>query len=235
VTLLDGGYDPGRDRAIVLDRQGWHPGVIGIVASRLVERYHRPAILISRPDGDGVARGSARSIPGFDLLEAIRACAGHLERFGGHAAAAGFDIRTDAIEPFRAAFADHARALLPGEPVPELRIDLELRLADVTPEFVRYLQYVGPFGSGNPAPVFAFRQVRVTSAATVGADGQHLRLRLADSGRQLQAIGFRMGSSHGAVARPGSLVDVAAQLQEDEWRGRSRIQAKLVDLRPAGA
>jgi single-stranded-DNA-specific exonuclease len=233
IQRLDGHYDAARDRAIVLDGDGWHPGVIGIVASRLVERYHRPTVLIARTDGDGFARGSARSIPGFDLLEAVRACGGHLERFGGHAAAAGFDIRDDAIVPFRAAFEDLARTLLPDAPVPELRIDLPLRLADVTPELVRYLAYAGPFGAGNPTPVFGIRRVTVTSAAAVGREGHHLKLTLSDDDATLDAIGFRMAATHGALARPGAVLDVAAQLQEDSWRGRTRIQAKLVDVRAA--
>jgi single-stranded-DNA-specific exonuclease len=232
-SLLDGRYDPARDRAIVLAGEGWHPGVIGIVASRIVERYHRPTVLIARPDDDGFARGSARSIPGFDLLAAIRSCGDHLERFGGHAAAAGFDIRVDAIAGFSAAFAEHARALLPTEPVPELRIDLELELGQVTPELVRYLAYAGPFGHGNPTPVFAVRGATVRSAAAVGGDRQHLRLGLEAGDARLQAIGFRMAATHGPLARPGALVDVAVHLQEDEWRGRKRIQGKLVDLRAA--
>lgn len=226
-------YEAGTDRAIVLAREGWHPGVIGIVASRLVERFHRPTILISLPGDGGMARGSGRSIPGFDLLEAVRACGGHLERFGGHAAAAGFDIRPDAVEAFRAAFAGHAASLMPDEPVPVLRIDLEISLHEVTRELVRYMAYAGPFGAGNPTPVFALRGVTVATSSTVGRDGQHLRLRLEDGDRALAAIGFRMAETHGALAKPGSVVDVAAQLQEDTWRGRARLQAKLMDIRPA--
>ena len=233
VRLLNG-FDAARDRAIVLARGGWHPGVIGIVASRLVERFHRPTVLIALPDGDGPGRGSARSIPGFDLLAAVRACGGHLERFGGHAAAAGFDIRRDRIDAFRAAFEDHARGLLPDAPVPELRIDQELRLADVSEELVRYLAYAGPFGAGNPTPVFALRGVRAAGVKAVGREGQHLKLRLRDGSAELAAIGFRMAGSHGPLARSGEPLDVAAQLQEDRWNGRSRIQAKIVDLRPAG-
>jgi single-stranded-DNA-specific exonuclease len=184
--------------------------------------------------GDGVvARGSGRSIPGFDLLAAVRACADHLERFGGHAAAAGFDIRPESIEAFRAAFAAHARHALPAEPVPEVRIDLEIGLGDVTSELVRYLAYAGPFGAGNPTPVFAIPGVTVEAASVVGRDGQHLRLHLRNGSATLQAIGFRMAPTHAALAPPGAVVDVAAHLQEDSWRGRTRLQARLVDFRPA--
>lgn len=233
LALLDDGYDGARDRAVVLAAPGWHPGVIGIVASRVVERVHRPALLIAIPEGEGVARGSARSIPGFHLLDAIRACGAHLERFGGHAAAAGFDIRADRIDGFREAFAARAREVLPEEPTPELRVDLELPLAAATPDLARYLAHAGPFGVGNPTPVFVARGVRVREPKPVGADGRHLRLTLVDGDAALPAIAFRMAETHGEVARPGARVDAAFHLQEDTWRGRRRIQARLVDLRPA--
>ena len=232
LELLDG-YDADRDRGVVLARAGWHPGVIGIVASRVVERLHRPTVLISVPEEGGLARGSARSIPGFDLLDAVRACGGHLERFGGHRAAAGFDIRPDAIEAFRDAFVRAAAERLPEAPVPELRIDVDIPLGGVTPELVRYLAHAGPFGVGNPTPTFVFRRVRAGSIRTVGADGQHLKLRLLAGDAALDAIGFRMAESHGSVARSGELLDVAARLEENEWNGRRRLQAKLVDLRTA--
>ena len=226
-------YDPARDRGVVLARQGWHPGVIGIVASRVVERIHRPTVLISLPTDGGLARGSARSISGFDLLDAIRSCGDHLERFGGHRAAAGFDIRPDRIEAFRAAFATASRERLEDAPVPELRIDVDLPLAEVTPDLVRYMVHAGPFGMGNPTPVFAFRGVRAAAVRTVGSEGAHLKLRIVDGDATLDGIGFRMTETHGALARSGEPLDVAARLEEDSWNGRSRLQAKLVDLRPA--
>lgn len=232
LEALDG-YDPGTDRGVVLAGEGWHPGVIGIVASRIVERIHRPTVLVAVEAGKTVARGSARSIPGFDLFDAIRACGEHLERFGGHRAAAGFDIRTDRIAAFRAAFAEAARERLPEPPVPEQRIDLELEMAEVTPELVRYMAYAAPFGVGNPTPVFALRSVQADGVRLVGADQSHLKLRLTDGGASLPAIGFRMAGSHSAIARSGGPLDAAVKLEEDEWRGRRRIQAKLVDLRPA--
>lgn len=227
-------YEPDRDPALVLADRGWHAGVIGIVASRVVERVHRPAVLISVPEAGGLARGSARSIAGFDLLDAIRACAEHLERFGGHRAAAGFDIRPDRIDDFRAAFERAARERLPEPPVPELRLDVELPLGEVTPELIRYLAHAGPFGVGNPTPVFVFRGVRAGSVRAVGSEGQHLKLRLLDGDAALDAIGFRMAETHGALVRRGDPLDVAARLEEDHWNGRRRLQAKLADVRPAG-
>jgi single-stranded-DNA-specific exonuclease len=233
MDALDG-YDPETDRGIVLAGNGWHPGVIGIVASRVVERIHRPTVLVAVEPGNDVARGSARSIPGFDLLDAIRACGEHLERFGGHTAAAGFDIRTDRVAAFSEAFAAAARERLPDPPVPEQRIDMELAMTEITPELVRYLAYAAPFGLGNPTPVFALRGVMAEEVRGVGRDGAHLKLRLVDGDVGLPAIGFRMTETHGEVARSGGPLDVAVKLEEDEWRGRRRIQAKLVDLKPAG-
>ncbi|MGK7312174.1 MAG: single-stranded-DNA-specific exonuclease RecJ [Candidatus Longimicrobiales bacterium M2_2A_002] len=232
LDALDG-YDPATDRGVVLAGEGWHPGVIGIVASRVVERIHRPTVLIAVDGATGIARGSARSIPGFDLLDAIRACGDHLERFGGHPAAAGFDIRTDRIDAFRAAFTAAARDRLPDPPVPEQRIDLELAMSEITPELVRYMEYAAPFGLGNPTPVFALRGVAAEGVRAVGSDGSHLKLTLSDGDRSLPAIGFRMMGTHGEIARSGGPVDAAVKLEEDHWRGRARIQAKLVDLRPA--
>ncbi|MEJ2503401.1 MAG: single-stranded-DNA-specific exonuclease RecJ [Gemmatimonadota bacterium] len=229
LEMLDGWDD--RDRGVVLAGAEWHPGVIGIVASRVSERLHRPTVLISTPGDGRLARGSARSIPGFDLLDAIRACGEHLERFGGHRAAAGFDIRSDRIAGFRDAFLAAAAERLPEPPVPELRIDGELRLHEITPDLVRFLAYAAPFGVGNPTPVFAIRGVRAERVKAVGSGGPHLKLRLVDGRTALDAIGFRMHATHGEQARSGEPLDVALQLQEDRWNGRPRIQGKLVDLR----
>ena len=233
MEMLAGRYDPSADRAIVLAGAGWHPGVIGIVASRIVERLHRPTVLIALTGDGAMARGSARSIPGFDLLDSIRYCGDHLERFGGHAAAAGFDIRPDRIEAFQRAFHERTRSLLPDEPAPEQRVDMELSLSEISPELVRYMSYMGPFGVGNPTPVFVARGVEAVDVRTVGKEGHHLKMKLREGDTTLPGIGFRMAESHGAIATGGP-VDAAFQLTEDTWRGRRRIQAKLVDLRPAG-
>ena len=141
-------------------------------------------------------------------------------------------VTPEEIDAFRAAFAEHARTLLPEEPRPELRVDLDLPLAEATPDLARYLAHAGPFGVGNPTPVFVARGVRVKDAKPVG-DGRHLRLNLTDGGARLAAIAFRMAETHGEIAASGGPVDAAFQLQEDSWNGRTRLQARLVDLRPA--
>ncbi len=228
VELLAPTFDPARQRGIVLASDGWHAGVIGIVASRIVERVHRPTALIALR-GDGPARGSARSIPGFDLYAAIRDCGEHLERFGGHRAAAGFDIRPDRVDAFREAFDARARAALTDEQlVAEVGVDLEVPLSAADEPLHRYLRHMGPFGIGNPTPVFVARGVEVADARTVG-DG-HVKMRLRQDGTHLDAIGFRMAERYAALPSGGRL-DVAFQLQEDHWRGRARLQAKLVDMR----
>ncbi|MEJ2216603.1 MAG: single-stranded-DNA-specific exonuclease RecJ [Gemmatimonadota bacterium] len=230
VALLAPTYDPDRQRAIVLASDRWHAGVIGIVASRLVEKVHRPTALIALR-GDGHARGSARSIPGFDLYAAIRDCGEHLERYGGHRAAAGFDIRPDRIDAFRAAFDARARAMLTDDQlVAEVGVDLELSLGAADQELYRYLRHMAPFGIGNPTPVFVTRGVDVSGARRVG-DG-HVKMRLLQDGAGLDAIGFRMADRYAAIEADGRL-DVAFQLQEDHWRGRVRLQAKLVDMQGA--
>ncbi len=233
LELLEHGYDPERDYAIVLAAQGWHPGVIGIVASRVVERIHRPTILIAIAQDGGHARGSARSIPAFHLYDALRACGGYLERYGGHKYAAGLEIRPERIDEFREAFNARARAELNAEDlVPEVEVDLDIRLPEANQELYRYLRHFGPFGAGNPAPVFAVRGVSVAGYPRVVGDG-HLKLQLAQDGARLGAIGFRMAEWLKHVDVNRGPIDVAFQLHEDRWGDRVSLQARLVDLRPA--
>ncbi len=224
-------YEPSRDRAVVVAGDDWHPGVIGIVASRLVERICRPVVVVAF-DGDR-GRGSARSIPSFDLHAAIAACAGHLERFGGHHQAAGLDIERDRLSAFREAFCSLARRTLGGaEPRPELRADLELGLNEVGPDLCRYLRHVGPFGRGNPEPVFIARRVHL--AAPKVLKGNHLKFRMARNGASLGAIGFRLADRVPPVqALMKGPVDVAFNLMENTFRGHTTIEAKTLDIRPS--
>lgn len=228
---LEREYDPERDYAVVLSGEDWHPGVIGIVASRVVERIHRPAVLISL-HGDAPARGSARSIRGFHLYDALESCAGLLERFGGHKYAAGLDIHPSRIDAFRAALNERAHAVLTAEDlVPEIEVDLELRLPEATLGLFSLLKHFGPFGNGNPSPVFAARGVAPAGRPrVVGKD--HLKLRLEQDDATLDAIGFRMADRMPWLERAPRL-DVAFQLQENVWNGRTELQARLVDVRPA--
>lgn len=230
LELLAARFDPERDFGVVLAGEGWHPGVIGIVASRVVERIHRPVVMIAL-DGDG-GRGSARSIPGFDLYEAVADCAPHLARFGGHRQAAGMDVRPGALPAFTEAFNAAARARLhPALLQPVLRPDIDLELGAVDLQLVHWLSYLGPHGIGNPGAVFRARRVTVDDARVVGAN--HLKARLRDGARVVDAIGFGLADRFRPDQITGGVWDVLFRLEANEWQGRRRVQARLQDLRPA--
>lgn len=234
MAILERDFDPARDYGVVLAAEGWHPGVIGIVASRVVERIHRPVVLVALDPEGGSSRGSARSIRGFDLYQAIHHCAGHLERYGGHPMAAGLDIHAERVDAFREAFNRYARGILtPEDLVAQVDIDLELRLPEANRKLFDLLQHFGPFGVGNPTPVLAARDVALAGPMRVVGDG-HLKLDLEQDGVRLPAIGFRMADRIPELNRAGGRVDVAFQLQENHWNGRTELQARLVDIRQAG-
>ena len=221
--------DLDRTRGIVLAETGWHPGVIGIVASRVVEEFCRPAVLIALGEHEG--KGSGRSIGAFDLHAGLHECRDLLVRFGGHRAAAGITIEPARVDAFAARFNEVATArLAPEDLVPELRVDLEIPLAAATIDFESLLRHLEPFGAGNPAPVFVARGVHLAAPArTIGKRGGHLKLRLADGAAELEAVGWGMGA-RAATLGPGPL-DVAFRLERDEYNGAIRLQAKLADVR----
>lgn len=231
LASLEIGYDPDRDYGLVLASDGWHPGVIGIVASRMVERLHRPTVMIAL-DGAAEGKGSARSIPAFNLYEAIRDCSDHLVRFGGHRMAAGCAIRADRVDGFREAFNARARKVLREEDlVPEVRIDLEVELRHADHDLVRMLRHAGPFGAGNATPVFAARGVAVAEHRIVGKG--HLKMVLGAYGTTLDAIGFGMGERAQEPGFGAVPMDVAFKLEENHYNGRTTVQARLVDFRPS--
>ena len=231
LAMLEGTYDPQRDYAVVLAAEGWHPGVIGIVASRIVERIHRPVVLIALDAETGRGRGSARSIPAFDLFGAIDRCGRWLERYGGHHQAAGMEIRADRIDGFRTALNERARATLaPADLIPETRVDIDLRLADATPVLLRMLRHFGPFGMGNPSPIFCARGVTVSGYPREVGSG-HLKLTLLQDGVRMAAIGFRMADRLQDMDITRAPIDVVFQLQENHYRGQTELQLKLIDFR----
>jgi single-stranded-DNA-specific exonuclease len=207
-----------RRRAYVVWGDDWHEGVIGIVASRLVERYHRPVVLIA--GGDGLWKGSGRSIPSFDLHGALGACARFLERFGGHRAAAGLSILPEWVEPFADAFAAEAEGLLePEDLVPTTMVDAVLpRGAKLTLDLCEELRRLAPFGLGNPDVTLLAPSCELGELATVG-DGKHLRFRVQRDGRDAGgAIAFGQGTHLDRYRRVGRY-DVAFRLQENHWNG----------------
>jgi single-stranded-DNA-specific exonuclease len=213
---------------IVLAEDGWHPGVIGIVASRIVEEFGRPTVLIGLDGDEG--KGSGRSITRFDLHAGIGSCRHLLKRFGGHRSAAGVTIARDKVDDFARCFNPAARAALtPDDLVPELRIDLEVALADLTPGFESLLRHLEPCGVGNPSPMLFTRGVRLAAPPRVVGPGG-LKLRLQTDNGPLDAIGWSLGARIAEldVSRP---FDIAYRLERDEYQGVSRLQAKLADFR----
>jgi single-stranded-DNA-specific exonuclease len=213
-------------RGLVLARDGWHAGVVGIVASRITERFHRPAVLIALEDAAG--KGSGRSIERFHLYDALAACSAHLVRFGGHKHAAGVTIARDAVEAFRLAFEAHAAEKLgPDDLVPRTRIDGWVSAPEVTERAAEDLNRLAPYGAGHPEPVFAMRG-EPERARPVGAGGAHLKLAF---GRGLDAIGFGLGDRLSLCS--GGAVEAAFTVGFDEWDGTRRLQLRLKDLRAA--
>lgn len=232
LELLEQDFDPETDRAIVLAAKDWHPGVIGIVASRVVEVLHRPTVLIAL-DADGTrGRGSARSIPAFHLYDGLHECAHLLERFGGHKYAAGLEIKAENIPDFRDELLAYAYdRLTPDDLVPELNYDLDVRIPEADAKLHALLRHFGPYGIGNPSPVFVARGVTVASFREVGDD--HAKLDLTQDGARLQAIGFRMAARIRELNVTAAPVDVAFHLQIDRYNGYEYLQARLLDVRIA--
>ena len=223
---VEEGLDLAGVYGLVLAREGWHPGVIGIVASRLVERFGRPTILVALEGEEG--RGSGRSIPGFDLPAALVACAAYLARFGGHTMAAGLTVRRDRLDAFRDAFNAHARGrLTPNDLVPAQRIDLVVRLDELDLRLEHLLQALEPCGPGNPAPGFGTRGAVAGSAK--GGGRNHLRFVLDDGNARLGAIGFDWADRLPDDWSAGP-VDVAFRLERNDFRGDTTLQARVVHI-----
>jgi single-stranded-DNA-specific exonuclease len=215
--------------AIVLGHKGWHPGVIGIVASRLVDRFYKPTIMVALDDDEG--HGSGRSIAGFHLAKALDACTHTLVRHGGHEMAAGLGLRAEKFEDFRTAFLDHARtALVADQLVPVLKIDSLAQLGDVTEALVHEMQRLGPFGQGNPRPVIACRGVTLTAAPKrVGKKGEHVQLFLRQDNRFMKAIAFNAASLCDQL-KPGRPIDLAVEPQLNEWNGNVSVELQVKDI-----
>jgi single-stranded-DNA-specific exonuclease len=212
--------------AIVVAGEGWHPGVVGIVAARLGEEHGRPAVVLAI-DGD-TARGSARAAGGVDVLAALRACGDLFERLGGHRQAAGLTVAAANVEVLRARFVDRVAACAGASVVPSaLRCDAEVEAAELTREVLDELLRLEPCGTGNPAPQIAVRRAEVLRARVVGAG--HLLLELGTQSSSFSAVGFGLG---GLCPTSGATIDVAGVPEIDRFRGRATQRLRLLDLRP---
>jgi single-stranded-DNA-specific exonuclease len=214
---------------LVIAKQGWHAGVIGIVASRIVEQVSRPVVLVALEGETG--KGSGRSISAFDLHAGLSACRQHLIRFGGHRAAAGITVQTDLVPVLQTAFNDVARAQLTADDlVPEQRIDLEVHERDLTDELERLLQYFEPHGLGNPTPMLALREARIETAPRKIGSTDGVRTSISTDTGSIAAIGWRLGD-RAKLLDPATPVDLAFRLERDDYRGADRLQLHLIDVR----
>lgn len=211
---------------IVVSGKGWHHGVIGIVSSKITELYFKPSILLCEEDGE--CKGSGRSIPGFDLHEALMECNDTIDKFGGHAMAVGININKEKVEEFKEEFEKIAKEKEVDKIIPILNLDAEIKLDDVNKEMVDSLKELEPFGEDNKMPIFAFRNLKIDSIRSL-SDGKHLRLSVKDNKNIINAIGFNMGVLADTY-RIGDRVDIAGNLEINSFNGVDSIQINIKDI-----
>jgi single-stranded-DNA-specific exonuclease len=221
-------FDRTRDASIVAGQRDWHHGVLGIVAARIMRRHHRPTLLVGF-DGDGLGKGSGRSIEGFSLVESLGRCAEHLEKFGGHEMAAGLTVQESRFTPFREAFEKLAREMVNEEILtPKLRLDAELPIEDISLTLLETQEMLEPYGMSNPQPIFAARGISPTSEPRVLKE-KHLRLDFQSGRQRVQAIFF--SGAERELPRPPW--DVAFTVERNEFNGRVSAQMQIVAIRAA--
>jgi single-stranded-DNA-specific exonuclease len=219
------------NRIVILDGEGYPAGLVGLVAAKLVEELARPVLMLER--GPETSRGSARSVPGFNMIEALTTCEDLFVRYGGHSAAAGFTIATERLPELESRLLDYAATHLPDEMLaPALEIDADVPLGALSWALLEQIAVLEPFGQSNPQPVLISRRVRVISSRATGAEGQHLKLRLDDGagGPSYDAIAFRLGQLAPHFAKP-RVIDIAYTLEANEWNGSRNLQLNIKDLR----
>lgn len=217
------------DKAIVLAGDEWHQGVIGIVASRLVERYHLPTVMISVVNG--VGKGSARSIPGFHLCEALKECEHLLIRYGGHKYAAGLSIKPEQVEEFRKKFVEVSNRILSDDDiVPKLHIDLEIELTEIDDSFMNTLEQFAPFGPQNMRPVFLTRNCEVSAQPYV-VGNNHLKMRIRKGDAEFDVIGFGFGDMARVISSRGCMVDIVYVVEYNTYNNVTRKQIRVKDIR----
>lgn len=223
------GWDSDENRALVLGMEGWHAGVIGIVASRLVDRLCRPAIMIAITNGTG--QGSGRSVAGFHLSRALAACGEHLTAFGGHEMAAGLKVKTEKLEDFRRAFCDYARSVVSSEMlVPEIKVESIASLAHVTEGLVADLRRLGPFGHGNRKPLLCVKSVTVGGVRTCGRNNAHVQMIARQSDLTIKCIHFN-AAELAPKLQSGVEVDLVVEPMVNTFNGRSNVELEVKDLR----
>ncbi|XID93640.1 single-stranded-DNA-specific exonuclease RecJ [Paenibacillaceae bacterium WGS1546] len=223
--------DGGARRAIVLAKEGWNAGIAGLVASKLVERYYLPSVVLAIDADTGLCKGSARSIEGFDLYAALTQCADLLEHYGGHRAAAGMTMRTDRVPELAASLDELAgQRVAPEDWLPRKRADLVLSLSEVTLADTEALAAMEPFGNGNPAPKFVLRNATIRDSRTMGKTGNHLRFTAEQAGGAIEVVAFGKGDERERMPA-GMRVDLLGELSINEWNGNRKLQLRLQDYR----
>lgn len=223
--------DPETKKLIMLSGKNWHPGVIGIVASRISEKFNRPTILISE-DGDS-CRGSARSIENFDIYKLLMSCKDLFSDFGGHKDAAGFEMPTEMIPALKERLSKEIEAFLSvDELAPRTNIDLEIDFDRISIDLAREIEKLSPFGHGNPDPVLMSRKLKVVESKKVGSKGNHLKIKFSDGNNCVDSIGFGMGALSKDISKDGYF-DVAYNLSVNQWDGFQFPQIGIVDIRRA--
>lgn len=224
--------DIAKAHVLVVAGEEWHPGVIGIVASRVVEKYYRPTIIISLQDG--ICKGSCRSIPGFHICDALQHCSQYLMGFGGHAQAAGLSLSAASVSDFERAMDAYADQILqPEDYIPVVDVECELPMEKISEELIQEISRMEPFGMGNPSPLFLGSDIRGSYAQCKGRDGKHLGFHIDSRSRSLEAIGWNIGELAGLVNRQP--VDFVFVPEINDFRGRHTVQCKIRELRPAKA
>ncbi|GKV54390.1 single-stranded-DNA-specific exonuclease RecJ [Sporosarcina sp. NCCP-2222] len=216
---------------IVLDGEGWNPGVVGIVASRMTEKYYRPSIILSVDRETGMAKGSARSIEGFDLYKELSKCADLLPHFGGHQMAAGMTLPAEDVETLRERLNEQGKRTLSDELLmPKLHIDVPIKLDEIEVDIIDSMETLRPFGMSFEKPVFLLEDVSVTSIRKIGASKDHLKMEVEEGGLKLDAIGFGLGALADDMS-PAVKLSLTGDLQVNEWNGRKKPQLLLGDVR----
>ncbi len=212
--------------AIVVGGENWHHGVIGIVSSKITDLYFKPSILLCYEDD--LAKGSGRSIPGFDLHEALMKCQDTIERFGGHSMAIGITIKKDKFNDFAKEFEKIAKDAKIDEIIPIINIDAKINLSDVSRETVESLKQLEPFGEGNKMPIFAFKNLKIDSIRSL-SEGKHIKMTLKDGNSVVNAIGFNLGYLADEY-RIGDKIDVVGTLEINSFNGVDNLQINLKDV-----
>ncbi len=227
--ITQAGMDHPDRKSIVLANESWHAGIIGIVASRIIDKYYRPTILLNIDDG--ISRGSGRSVPGFDILEAIKACSEYTEKFGGHSMAAGVTIKSEKIGDFTVTFEEFAQQnLTENDTISRLNIDSEISIGQLTEHVVRELKLLGPFGQGNPNPLFATSGVsRIAPPRRVGPQGKHLQLAVSDNTGSVRCIGFGMGQLEKKILE-AEFFSIAYEPAINNYNGNTSVEFVLKDI-----